>query len=466
MTDPNLIDTNATYDEFVRMLTIVRSGDDSNNPTASMSNHNNSSPFVGNPYWTEAKQRISGSNYFTIRKYYTGIGQLIQTQVVGATVGGLTKDILTDTWYDAGGRVYQQSVPYDVATGYTYGGRSNTDAYTLTTYDILGRVKSSVAPDGSTLSYDYWDGYVNEAPFFYSSVTNARGYTTTTRSDLLGKVVQVTPPTGPAVSYTYDAAGNLLTTARGGANTSLSYDLAGRKTEMTDPDMGHWTYAYDALGNLVTQTDARSCTTTLTYDHVNRVRTKNYSGTCSGTAVNYTYDVGTNGNGHRTSMTEGSGSASWTYDARGRMTQETKAISGSGTFVTQWTYNSADLMATMTYPANNSSGTGETVTFTYLNQMLLDTVSSATSTYVNNTEYDVAGRVDVRDLGLSSGNPVIHTDYTYFEWVEINGAGRLEQITSSSVADPDSLQDLRYTYDANGNVLTVKDYLDKTGSTP
>ena len=35
-----------------------------------------------------------------------------------------------------------------------------------------------------------------------------------------------------------------------------------------------------------------------------------------------------------------------------------------------------------------------------------------------------------------------------------------------SLDDPDSLQDLRYTYDANGNVLTIQDYLDKTGNNP
>jgi YD repeat-containing protein len=157
-------------------------------------------------------------------------------------------------------------------------------------------------------------------------------------------------------------------------------------------------------------------------------------------------------------MTDGSGSTSWSYDSRGRMAQETKTISGSGTFRTQWTYNSADLVTTMRYPENNSGGTnGEVVNFTYLNQMLLDTVTG-TSTYVNNTDYDAAGRVDVRDLGLSSGNPVIRVDYTYFSWTDANGQGRLKQITSGIMSDTDSLQDLRYTYDANGNVLTIKDY--------
>ena len=228
---------------------------------------------------------------------------------------------------------------------------------------------------------------------------------------------------------------------------------------MSDPDMGDWSYTYDTLGNLKTQTDARGCMTTISYDELNRLYGKTYSGTdCSTPAVTYTYDYGTNGKGHRTGMTDGSGSTSWTYDSRGRMTQETKTITGSGTFVTQWIYNSADLVSTMRYPANNSSGLGETVTFTYLNQMLLDTVTG-TSTYVKNTDYDAAGRVDVRDQGLSGVDPVIRMDYTYFLWTDLYGQGRLKQITSGIITNTDSLQDLRYTYDANGNVLTIKDYL-------
>ena len=461
LTDPNSAITSATYDEFGRMLTIVRPGDSSNYPTAVMSYHNAQTPYNYNPFWTEAKQLITGTTYFVMRKYYSGIGQLLQTQVVGATIGTTTQDILTDTFYDAGGRVDQQTVPRNVTTGSYYHQQDSSQPSTRTTYDILGRSLTSQATDLTTTSYDYYDSYTNGTPYLYTEVTNPRGKTTQTKTDIWGKVLLVTPPTGPTVTYQYDAADRLWKTTRGGVDTVLSYDFGGRKTNMSDPDMGSWAYTYDALGNLKTQTDARGCMTTLGYDNLNRLTGKTYSGTgCSTTASTYTYDAGTNGKGHRTGMTDGSGSTSWTYDSRGRMTQETKTITGSGTFVTQWGYNSADLLTTMTYPANNSSGTGETVTFTYLNQMMLDTVyKDANTYYVNNTDYDSAGRVDVRDLGGPSGSPVMRVDYTYFNWTDVNGQGRLKQITSGIMSDTDSLQDLRYTYDANGNVLTIQDYL-------
>jgi YD repeat-containing protein len=53
---------------------------------------------------------------------------------------------------------------------------------------------------------------------------------------------------------------------------------------------------------------------------------------------------------------------------------------------------------------------------------------------------------------------VIRVDYTYFNWADVNGQGRLQQVTGGTMADLDSLQDLRYTYDANGNVMTIQDY--------
>ena len=89
--------------------------------------------------------------------------------------------------------------------------------------------------------------------------------------------------------------------------------------------------------------------------------------------------------------------------------------------------------------------------------MLLDMVIG-TSTYVKNTDYDAAGRVDVRDLGILGSNPVIRVNYTYFSWTALNGQGRLNQMTSGIITDLDSLQDLRYTYDANGDILTIQDY--------
>jgi RHS repeat-associated protein len=478
ITDANNVTTYATYDEFGRMLTIRRPGDSVNYPTVIMSYHEASAPFPNNPFWTEAKQRITVSTYFTIRKYYNGIGQLLQSQVVGATIGSQTRDILTDTFYDAGGRAYQQTIPYDVATGSNYHTRNTDIAHTETTYDTLGRISTILATDGTPTSYSYSDGYVSNVPYLYTMETNPRENDTTTRSDVWGRVVRVTPPTGPDVQYTYDAANNMLTVARGGSTTTLSYDFGGRKTSMSDPDMGMWYYAYDALGNLTRQRDAKNQRICLYYDDLNRLTGKHHRSddNCPTTNpslnVQYWYDdyndnVIFNGYtggttyavGRRTGMLDSSGRSMWTFDSRGRLIREQKVVDGTGggTFVTRWGYNSADMMSWSKYPSNNNKGEGEMVNYTYLPQMMLDSVSG-TSTYVYNTDYDAAGRVDLRQLG-SSG--LINQDYSYFDWDVWCGAGRLQQI-QTGIDEPTSLQYLQYTYDANGNVLTIQDY--KAGS--
>jgi YD repeat-containing protein len=141
-----------------------------------------------------------------------------------------------------------------------------------------------------------------------------------------GRTLLVDPPSGPSVSYSYNPADLLTEVTYGTATTGLQYDYAGRKLTMDDPDMGDWSYAYDALGNLLTQTDGRGYVTALSYDLLNRLSGKSYSGSCGATtnAVSYTYDTGTNGIGRRTRLDYGTGYyTTWSYDQRGRVIDTT-----------------------------------------------------------------------------------------------------------------------------------------------
>ncbi len=396
----------------------------------------------------QLEQRLSGSTYTVVRKFYDGLGRLVKTQTAGAALENGTRDIIVNTWYDAYGNVIEQSVPYDVSPGSGYRTPDTSRASTVKQYDVLGWLKKVIAPDGTSTTYTYLDLAVR--------LTDANGHSTVTRMDDWGRTVEVEPPAGPGVSYTYDEVDRLLSASRGGATVSLSYDLGGRKIAMNDPDLGNWTYTYDALGNLTSQTDARGCVIALSYDGLNRLTGKVFSGACDSTPdITYTYDAytaGSNyGRGYRTGMTDASGSTSWKYDARGRVTEETKVVSGAGTFKTQWGYNSADLVAWLKYPADDAGGLGEQLTYTYHPQSWLNS-ASGTVTYVQSTVYDAAGRVQGRTLG----NNLLVTDYTYFAWTTANGQGRLQRIVTSGTST--TFQDLRYTYDAMGNVLTIQDY--------
>jgi YD repeat-containing protein len=171
------------------------------------------------------------------------------------------------------------------------------------------------------------------------------------------------------------------------------------------------------------------------------------------TSITYGYDAftaGSNrGKGKRTSMSDGSGSTVWTYgDARGRLTRESKTITGGGTYVTQWTYDSADQVLSLTYPDN------EVVSYTYLPQRLVNSVVGS-ATYVQASFYDGAMRLSERRLGADQ----VRIKPVYHGW-ETQG-GRLAQLRAGTPANylsnPPGLQWLTYSYDAAGNVLSIVD---------
>lgn len=293
------------------------------------------------------EQKHSGGLY-TLYKFYDGLGQLIQSVAYNATVNSSSRDIIADTEYDAYGRVIKQQAPYDPTKWNGSGSPFRAQSFsstltTVTTYDKYGRVTKVVSP---TASEDVDYAYTTDL----TTVTqNARGYNTTTIYDIWGRVKEVHPPSDPWLRYTYDGADHLTKVEKmTGSGTIFGttllnpVDALGRKWSMSDMDMGAWSYRYDALGNLTSQIDARTCTTALVYDSLSRLTSKSYSGTCgtTTTAITYGYDAttpaGNKGVGNRTGMSDGSGSTTWEYgDNRGRLTKETKTISGSGSYITQ-----------------------------------------------------------------------------------------------------------------------------------
>lgn len=162
--------------------------------------------------------------------------------------------------------------------------------------------------------------------------------------------------------------------------------------------------------------------------------------------ASYTYDAGTNGVGRRTGMTDPSGSTSWTYDGRGRVTQESKTISGGGTYNTSYTYDDLNRVKTTTYPD------GEVVNSTYSVQGLSQSLAGA-STYVSAAGYNAAGQ----PTALTLGNTV-KTSYLY-------DAQRM-RLLHTQVGTGGSLLDMSYSYDPVGNITRLTDRRTFTLSDP
>ena len=292
-------------------------------------------------------------NILTSKAYYDRLGRTWR----GAAREGATWTI-TDTQFDALGRVSQVSNPYRAADPGSASPPSGAlAAWTKTDYDAIGRVIRVTTPDGAHVDTSYSG---NQVTVIDQAVKKRRSET-----DALGRLIKVTEDPGGLnyeTYYSYDELDNLRLVTQGAQTRTFVYDSLSRLISATNPESGTMTYAYDPNGNLIEKTDARGVKTTMTYDALNRVRSKVYSGTTpEGTAaanltppVNYFYDAysglpsgapswsGTPSKGRLTGVTYGPGSEGtyYKYDAAGRVVTKHQRM-GTSNYVATYFYNIA-----------------------------------------------------------------------------------------------------------------------------
>jgi RHS repeat-associated protein len=162
--------------------------------------------------------------------------------------------------------------------------------------------------------------------------------------------------------YAYDALGNLLRVdQKGSAPTdstqwrtrTFTYDSLSRLLTATNPESGTITYAYDADGELLqktspapNQTGSATQTVSFCYDVLHRVTGRGYGAQSCPLAtpvVSYAYDSGINAKGKLTSLADQAGTGSYSYDILGRLTTETRSLTGA---------NSAAISKSLSYDYN------------------------------------------------------------------------------------------------------------------
>jgi RHS repeat-associated protein len=113
-----------------------------------------------------------------------------------------------------------------------------------------------------------------------------------------------------------------MTDARGQA-TLMAYDALGRQTGRTLPLGMSETYAYNAAGERTEHVDFNGRHTTYTYDGRGRLLTTVPDPVLTEPTISFTYTA----TGQRATMTDGTGSTTYAYDDRDRLTQKvTRAL--------------------------------------------------------------------------------------------------------------------------------------------
>ncbi len=294
---------------------------------------------------------------------------------------------VTSLTYDDIGQVTQLTRPDGSTLDFAYDAARRLTSITNAagekieyTHDDMGGVTRRVVKDaGGTIEFDQQHTF-DELGRFLSHV-GASNQTTTYGYDKVGNLTLITDPRSNLYAMGYDRLNRLISeTNQDTAVTTYAYDERDGMVSYEDPrtitttyvrngfgeviredspDTGITDYVVNKLGLVTQMTDARGVVTNFTYDDAGRVLTKTFPAG-SGENVTYTYDSiagGNYGRGRLTQLSDESGTTDFVYDARGNVLSETRTIQ-SQTYVTSYTYDPTDQIASVTYPS------GRIVTYT------------------------------------------------------------------------------------------------------
>ncbi|MBK8254385.1 MAG: hypothetical protein IPK82_17165 [Polyangiaceae bacterium] len=218
-------------------------------------------------------------------------------------------------------------------------------------YDTLGRVVTTIDPDGVETHVDYQP--------FQTRVTDALGHERTSFYDVdhrLSRSEEVLVNQGQTqtltttfaygpfdqLNETVDPAGNIL---------SVRHDILGRKVYLEDADAGIFTFEYNGLGELTQRSTALGTTVTYQYDPLSRPTSKiDADGTWT-----YHWDTAPNGIARpAAARSPDQIDVVYAYDAIGRPSTVTTTLDATESFAFDYHYDAFGRIAALDYPQDPS----------------------------------------------------------------------------------------------------------------
>lgn len=346
----------------------------------------------------------------------------------------------TSFTYDDLKRVLTVTQPNEAVTTNVYDDNGNlisvTDALNQTTYyeyDALGRVIKTTDP-----LENFTENFYDDAGRLVQSI-DARGNATTYEYDEAGRQISITDALGNSTSYEYDDLGRRTAVIDAAENrTEYTYDALDRVIAVTDPLGNTITTEYNALGQVIQRTDANGNETTFAYNDLGQTTSQTDA---LGYVTSFAYDEV----GNRLSATDARGSVTYTqYDALNRPVVAVDPLGNASST----TYDPAGQVVAST------NANQETVAFTYTVSGQQETITDPLGNVIT-YEYDLLGRL----ISQMDANGIV-TAYEY------DALSRLMAVTENYKPgfEPDHEINVRteYTYDENGNRLTITDGNDNT----
>ncbi|WP_280668855.1 MULTISPECIES: polymorphic toxin-type HINT domain-containing protein [unclassified Kitasatospora] len=296
----------------------------------------------------------------------------------------------------------------------------------------------------STIAYGY-DGHGKQ------STTSNAGSTWTTTYNLLGQAVAKSDPDAGTSTTVYDGAGNTLqTTDARGASTSLTYDVLGRKTaqyaaptsaQSTANESASWVYDNDNAVTGVTNAVGQATTTTA-YNNGNAYTTQSLGFNVFGESIGQSVTIPSAAQGTVLGRT---------YTFKHDYTPNTGLLyddvyplaGGLPSEVVTHTYATAlDLPAGL---ADSSYGYSQGTTYDAYGRVTQETIGSSTlQAYLTNTYDPHTGALTdqlVSRSNTGTPTPVDNQAYTY------DPAGNLTQQDSTRLGTSTPAESQCYTYD-------------------
>jgi RHS repeat-associated protein len=308
---------------------------------------------------TQSDQTTLNDGVLTSTVVYDGLGRTTETRT-SAPEG----TIYSKQEYDSMGRVKPSYNPYRTTS-------AETDGYTDTAYDALGRVTTITTSDTAVVATKYSGNtttVTDQAGKKRRSITDGLGrLIRVDEPDLNGNLDNAANPPQPLqpTNYSYDALGNLIQVNQGGQQRSFTYDSLSRLKTAKNPEQVNasvqvaTTYDYDDASNLMSKTGPNSgASVSFAYDGLNRVKTKTLS---IGGVWDYTYDTATisNAKGRLVSVVLHGGTDGYyydAYDAMGRVTasRQVTTLGSANSYTMSYQYDLAGNMTRQIYPSGKA----------------------------------------------------------------------------------------------------------------